>query len=174
MEILNENIQYENPFLCMKIFEAKRTSTSRAPLGQWHYHKEMEVLAIMEGEIELHVEDEYFTLTAGDVLIIGSSQLHRDRIMSATSRYYVFQFDMQYYIEPSVMLYYKLFMEPGFPLSRLNYIFRENDEARQLVQNCVRRSMRSPMEKITAMSLPSASRLNGSFSACSGATAADC
>ncbi|WP_058303392.1 helix-turn-helix domain-containing protein [Gorillibacterium timonense] len=135
MEITKENIQYENPFLCMKIFEADRGIST---LGNWHYHKEMEILFVVKGEFEIHTEEGFYHMTDGDILVIGSSQLHRDRVLTEESRYYVFQFDMQYYMEPSILPYHRFFLEEDFPFSRLNYIFQENAEAREIVQACVR------------------------------------
>ncbi|MBC8081250.1 MAG: helix-turn-helix domain-containing protein [Gorillibacterium sp.] len=147
MEIFNENIQYENPFLCMKLFETERRI--QGEMCSWHYHKEMEILVQHTGELEIRVEDnESYKLGPGDVILIGSSQLHRDRILTDHCRYYVFQFDMQYYIEPSVMPYYKLFLEPDFPLSRLNYIFKENEEARIMVYNCVQEIHKESRDKL--------------------------
>lgn len=136
MEIFNENIQYENPFLCMKIFETNRTQES---LGHWHFHKEVEVLAVFEGKLEIAVEDELFIMGPGDVILVGSSQLHRDRIFKdQEARYIVFQFDIQYYLEESAVSYYKSFTDPEFPLSRINYIFQENEEVRRTVSDCVK------------------------------------
>ena len=145
MEIFKENIQYENPFLCMKLFETNRRLPGES--CSWHHHKEMEILVQLAGNLEIHVEEESYKLGPGDVIFIGSSQLHRDRILTNECRYYVFQFDMQYYMEPSVMPYYKLFFEPDFPLSRLNYIFRENAEARQIVQECIQDIHKESNEK---------------------------
>ncbi|WP_438431925.1 helix-turn-helix domain-containing protein [Gorillibacterium sp. sgz500922] len=144
MEIFKENIPYEDPFLCMRIFEADRGVSS---LGNWHYHKEMEILVVLNGEFEIHTEDGYYHMTDGDVLVIGSSQLHRDRILADNARYYVFQFDMQYYMEPSILPYHRFFLEQDFPFSRLNYIFKESREARETVHYCVQEIYRESQSK---------------------------
>ncbi|MEO3944031.1 AraC family transcriptional regulator [Gorillibacterium sp. CAU 1737] len=144
MEITKENIEYENPFLCMKIFEADRGVST---LGNWHYHKEMEILVVLTGEFEIHTEDGYTRLTDGDVLIIGAYQLHRDRILAENARYYVFQFDLSYYMDPSILPYHRLFLEQQFPFSRLNYIFQESPEAREIVQACVQEIYREARRK---------------------------
>jgi AraC-like DNA-binding protein/mannose-6-phosphate isomerase-like protein (cupin superfamily) len=136
MEYYNENIQYENPFLSMKIFESSR---DKEKLGPWHYHKELEILVIIEGRLDIYVEDEFKSIQAGDVLLIGSSQLHRDRSLhSVQLRYLVFQFDIQPYFEQSAMPYYPLFSEAGFPFNKLNYIMQENSRARETVYHCVK------------------------------------
>lgn len=135
MEIFNEKIQYENPFMCMKIFESI-SHTERQ--GKWHYHKELEILVMLEGNLEIYLENELFLMKKGDVLLIGSSELHRDRTFKTGGLHYiVFQFDLHNYFEQSTMSYYSFFSESAFPLSRLNYIFRENYAARQAIWECV-------------------------------------
>ncbi|WNQ09916.1 AraC family transcriptional regulator [Paenibacillus aurantius] len=145
MEFFNENIQYENPLLSLKIFEAHRHREEQ--LGRWHYHKELEFYAVQEGHIEVHVEDEFYQLKPGELALVGSSQLHRDRTLSEASKYYVFQFDIQHYMDQSVLPYFRFFFEPGFPLSRLNYIFKENEAVRREVYDCVQEIFKESQAK---------------------------
>lgn len=135
-EAYNERVHYENPFLSVRIFQA-RNETER--LTNWHYHKELEMIVVQDGVLDVYVEDELFPLQAGDVILIGSSQLHRDRsYQHAGLDYIVLQFDIQQYFESSTLPYYRFFADPGVSLSRLNYIFQENEEARQIVVGCIK------------------------------------
>ncbi|MFC6229787.1 cupin domain-containing protein [Paenibacillus allorhizosphaerae] len=73
-----------------------------------HYHKQVEMLYILEGQLEVYVEQDMFTLRDGDIVLIGSSELHRDRAFSV--KYIVFQFDCQQYLDPTTLPYLKFFM----------------------------------------------------------------
>lgn len=141
----NEQIDYENPFLSMKIYQNYRLTDSAA---KWHYHKELEILAVLDGYLDLYVENDTFRLNKGDVVLIGASQLHRDRCYRDSQlNYIVFQFDVQQYFENSTMPYYRFFSEPSFPLHRLNYIFQENEEAKNTVYQSVEEIFHEVKEK---------------------------
>jgi AraC-like DNA-binding protein len=131
LEIKNEQVAYENPWLPIRIF---RGSRNKEKFIDWHYHKEVEILAILEGSLDVYIEDEFYPLTAGGVVLIGSSQLHRDRSYDGqTMKYLVFQFDLQPYFDSSTIPYLRFFADMQFPLSRLNYIFGENDAVKQSI-----------------------------------------
>jgi YesN/AraC family two-component response regulator len=134
-EVKNETVTYDNPIVPMRIFRYKR---HRELFIDWHYHKEIECLVLLRGRLDVYVEDEFYELNEGDVLLIGASQLHRDRsYKDGALRYIVFQFDIQQFFDPSTMPYMKMFSESRIPLSRLNYIFQENEEAKRAVVQCV-------------------------------------
>jgi len=130
-EFKNENVPYDHPLVPMRIFRYKR---NRDLAIDWHFHKEIEFLAVLRGRMDVYIEDEFYPLHEGDVLLIGASQLHRDRSYAGTGlRYIVFQLDMQQFFDPSTVNYLKYFAEMSGPLSRLNYIFRDNDSAKQVI-----------------------------------------
>lgn len=135
MEFYNEKINYENPFLPMHIFQAFRREPS---IGNWHYHKEMEMLVILKGKLEVYLDNDITLLNEGDITLIGSSQLHRDRSFPEIETVYlVLQFDLEHYFDESTIPYLKYFSEAESALSKLNYIFEENREIRTLVAACV-------------------------------------
>lgn len=135
-EAYNEKVPYENPFLSMRIFQ-NRNDKDR--VTNWHYHKELEFLVVLDGILDVYVEEDFFPMKKGDVLLIGSSQLHRDRSYRVPGLdYIVLQFDIRQYFENSTLPYYRFFAEPGFPLSRLNYIFQEKEAVRQAVVESIR------------------------------------
>ncbi|WP_248928678.1 AraC family transcriptional regulator [Paenibacillus hamazuiensis] len=132
--IHNEKIHYQNPLLCIKVFEiTSRNGRAEQPkMWNWHYHKEIEFLAINEGFLTVNSKDELVTLAPGDVILLGSSQLHRTKKADpADLHYIVLQFDMAQYFDQSTMPYMSCFSELHYPLSELNYIFRENTAVRQ-------------------------------------------
>lgn len=145
VEVFNEKVNYENPFLFLNIFQAERNSEG---VGRWHYHKELEILVILEGSLEVYVEEELHNMQKGDVLLIGSSQLHRDRTYADSGlKYIVFQFDIGQYFDPTTMPYIKYFSETRRPLSHLNYIFTENQKAKRQLYDCVEEIYRESKTK---------------------------
>lgn len=135
MEAYNEKVEYENPLLSLKIFRPHRNDDL---FISWHYHREVELLLVDEGAMDVHIEDETHRLGPGDLILIGSSQLHRDRIVSSTLDYYVLQFDMDKFFDQSTMQYIRFFNEAQQPLSRLNYIIREHPEVQREIADCVK------------------------------------
>lgn len=133
LERLHESLRYENPLVPMRVF---RHQKEKDIWNSWHYHvKQIELLYILEGKLDVYIENELYPLAPGDVVLIGTNQLHRD--FSYGVKYFVFQFDCQHYIEPANSPYMKLFMGMNFPLSKLNYIFTENKQANQTVTTLI-------------------------------------
>ncbi|NDI36325.1 helix-turn-helix domain-containing protein [Chengkuizengella sediminis] len=128
--IINEKISFENPLLSLKIFQSKRVNHN---MITWHYHKEMEILAVLSGQLEVHVGEDVYLLESGDVILIGSNELHRDRMVQEGLEYIVLQFEIEQYFDYSIMPYIKYFAGTNDPLSHLNYIFKNNVQAKKEV-----------------------------------------
>lgn len=135
VEAVNEKVEYENPLLSLKIFRPHRRQNLSIT---WHYHREIELLLVDEGEIDVHIEDETHRLGPGDIVLIGSNQLHRDWMVTPNLDYYVLQFDLDKFFDPSTMPYLRFFNEAQHPLSRLNYIFREQPDIRTEIAGCIK------------------------------------
>lgn len=141
MQAINEIIDYDSSRLALKIFKPDEHE-----LGDWHYHKEVEILIVIKGQIDLFIENEKYSLNSGDVLLIGSMQMHYDRIEKGQALdYLVLQFDIQPYFEATTLHYLPYFLEKKRPLSDLNYLFAEND----LVREAVSRSILTIHDEIT-------------------------
>ncbi|WP_409343049.1 AraC family transcriptional regulator [Paenibacillus sp. MBLB4367] len=134
-EIYNEQVQYQNPILCIKIWRIEYGGKASEWGRRWHYHKELELLYVERGTMEVMIENEEpCTLHAGDVLLVGSSQLHNTRKKTDEPvSYIVLQFDLQPYFDPAMMVHYRFFAELEQPLSRLNYMFRQNADVNREV-----------------------------------------
>ncbi|MFC0214457.1 helix-turn-helix domain-containing protein [Paenibacillus chartarius] len=133
VELLNENVVYQNPLLYLKIWEIRddhppgRSTSSK---WHWHYHKEVEFLVVQNGGMLLQTQDEQMTLGPGDVVLLGSSQPHRTmKVSDGELRYTVFQLDLLRHFDQSTIGYLPSFAEVTNPLSELNYIFRGDPEA---------------------------------------------
>ncbi|MGM9985867.1 MAG: helix-turn-helix domain-containing protein [Bacillaceae bacterium] len=128
MHSYNEIIQYDDPTLAIKIYEAAPRSGD-AYKGQWHYHKELEILVILDGSMELVIQEEVFPLHKGDVFLIGPMEVHLDQKLDV--QYIVFQFDVNPFFEPSLAPFIHSLLNPHMYLSKLNYIFQQNEQIRQ-------------------------------------------
>ncbi|MWC28574.1 helix-turn-helix domain-containing protein [Paenibacillus sp. MMS18-CY102] len=144
MEIYNEKVAYENPLLSLRIYSTMRDHDAYI---NWHYHREVEVLLVNEGGLEVHVQEDQFQLDAGDLMLIGSSQLHRDRSYSSPLDYIVLQFDLEQFFDGSTIPFMRYFAEAQNPLSQANYIFRENPQVRQEAADCIRAILREATDK---------------------------
>ncbi|GFZ80106.1 hypothetical protein GCM10008018_27090 [Paenibacillus marchantiophytorum] len=132
MEIFKEPIPYQNASLCMKVWRFIQSGQEQQHGNAWHYHKEVEFILVEEGRHEIQTPNHTYLLNAGDVMVIGSSQLHRGRkIGDQDLVYIVLHIDLQPYFDPAMMMYYRHFLEIFQPLEELNYIFRENEQARK-------------------------------------------
>lgn len=143
----NEIIPFDHPFMSVRIFDAIRKQDGGS---KWHYHKELEILVIRDGLLEVHVEDDQYVMKAGDVLLIGAKELHRDKIYEKPGiSYIVCQFDIEQFLENSTLAYYRTIAEPGFPLHKLNYILQENPDIRRTVYDAVSEILSETKEKRT-------------------------
>ncbi|WP_308635355.1 AraC family transcriptional regulator [Paenibacillus silvisoli] len=135
MEFYNEKVVYENPLLSIKVFQSQRYNDL---FINWHYHREIELLLVLTGELDVNIEEECVKLRTGDIALIGARQLHRDRSLSSPLNYIVLQFDLEQFIDQSSMPYMRFFSETKTPLSRANYIFQESEAAREEASECIR------------------------------------
>ncbi|MHA6482465.1 helix-turn-helix domain-containing protein [Paenibacillus sp. strain BS8-2] len=129
MDFFQEPIYYQNPQLCLKasIFTQPVEQNTFVPL--WHYHKEVEFILVLDGVHEIDMPAHSHVLNTGDVLVIGSSQIHRPRYPANREvTYLVVHVNFEPYFDPATMNYSRHFMEMINPLEELNYIFRESSQ----------------------------------------------
>lgn len=133
-QAIHEQITFENPFISLRIFQA---SSTRDGGSKWHYHKELEIICILEGRLDVTVEESQYVLNGGDVIIIGAKELHKDRCYQQYGlKYIVLQFDIEQFVENSTLNYFRSISQPGFALHKLNYILKEHpDVARQALDS---------------------------------------
>lgn len=134
-DVMIEDVVYQNPLLFLKIWEIRSDmsedgTSPNSDLCLWHYHKEVEFLAIVNGRLGVQTKHDYVTLGPGDVMVLGSSQLHRThKAADGELKYVVFQVDLTRHFDQSTLPYLSSFSELTEPLSKLNYIF-DNAAAR--------------------------------------------
>lgn len=144
MQAVREKIEYENPLLSLKIWQATRSDIGNIA---WHYHPECELMLVKSGKLDIDLSDETYTLQAGDVVILGNSQLHRDRNTGGFLDYIVLQFDLNTFFDQSTIPYLQYFNETKVPLSTMNYVFRENSQANEEAAECIRQILQEAIGK---------------------------
>ncbi|MGG6312374.1 AraC family transcriptional regulator [Paenibacillus macerans] len=129
MDIFQEPILYQHPHLCIKTLDFVCNEEESQAEFSWHYHKEIEVVMVMQGVHEIRTVKRSYMLSTGDVAIVGSSQLHYGRKKgSGEMKCFVLHFDLEPYFDPAMMCYYRHFSEIHHPLDELNELFTENPE----------------------------------------------
>ncbi|NBD25431.1 helix-turn-helix domain-containing protein [Paenibacillus glycinis] len=148
MEQFQEPIHYQNPQLCIKAWQFEDDASPKPAGRRWHYHKEVELILVLRGAMGVHTAGAVYALRPGDIVMIGSSQLHLSHKTSEEDLVYiVLHVDLQRYFDPAMMMYYRHFSELVRPLEELNYIFRENGEARQETAGIILDIHKEMMEK---------------------------
>lgn len=134
---VNEKVIYQNPLLSLKVWEitdAREYAMTSLEYHPWHYHKEVEMLAILDGSLAVQAKEMDQTISSGDVLIMGASQPHRtSKVKEDKLRYIVLQIDLHKHFDQSILPYFYCFSELTHPLDRINYIFEENQQIKQEV-----------------------------------------
>lgn len=134
---VNEKVIYQNPLLSLKVWEIndeRENAITSVEYHPWHYHKEVELLAILDGSLAVQTKELDQTISAGDVLIMGTSQPHRtSKASGGNLRYIVLQIDLHKHFDQSILPYFYCFSEITHPLDRINYIFEDNQQIKQEV-----------------------------------------
>lgn len=149
MEAVNEKVVYENPLLSIRIFRAQRQEVGYT---NWHYHKQLELLLVLDGRLDVYLEEDSFHMRAGDLIIIGDSELHRDR-SSKHLDYIVLQFDIDQFFDHSSIPYIRYFSQTHMPLSKANYIFKENEAIKEQAAACIKGILEEASRKETGYEL---------------------
>jgi AraC-like DNA-binding protein/quercetin dioxygenase-like cupin family protein len=144
VQAVREKIEYENPLLSLKIWQMTRNDPGSV---NWHYHPECELLLVQRGRLDIDLSEDTYTMEDGDVVILGNSQLHRDRNSGGFLEYIVLQFDLHTFFDQSTIPYLQYFNETKVPLSAMNYVFRENKEACNEAADSIRQIHQEALRK---------------------------
>ena len=137
---LKEEVIYQNPLLFLKIWDIASDANycDTVETHPWHYHKEVEFLAMIEGHLGIQTKLDYTILGPGDVMILGTSQPHRShKPYKENLKYIVFQVDLVRHFDESTIPYQYAFSELTQPLDELNYIFKSNQTTRAEINHLI-------------------------------------
>ncbi|WP_186445670.1 helix-turn-helix domain-containing protein [Paenibacillus cremeus] len=126
----NEHVDYHHPLLRYKIWDFKLDPLPSTSWNSWHYHKEVELLLLLEGSMQVETVDSMFELQGQDLLILGSSRLHRTKRHQPVKQI-VLQFDMLAHLDQYTKNYTPILMELSDPLDRLNEVLAKYPEVKQ-------------------------------------------
>lgn len=127
-----EAIRYQSAALAIKIIEV-RNDWEPGHL-RWHYHKELEFVLVKKGSLLFHIEEQSYPLHPGDVVLVGSDQLHANqRFDCCEAISLVMHVRLHPYFDPATIPYAPYFSEHLRPLSELNAIFQRQDAVRRQV-----------------------------------------
>ncbi|MDQ6418374.1 AraC family transcriptional regulator [Paenibacillus sp. LHD-117] len=149
MDAFNEKVRYENPLLSVRIFQTQRYMSGYT---NWHYHKQLELLLVLKGNLDVYLEQDSYHLGPGDLVVIGASELHRDKSAKDLD-YIVLQFDLEQFFDHSSIPYIRYFSATHAPLSKANYIFEENAEVKAEIASCISRILEEATNKTTGYEL---------------------
>jgi AraC-like DNA-binding protein/mannose-6-phosphate isomerase-like protein (cupin superfamily) len=172
-EMRHEQVIYQNPFLAMRIWqidtanlapEEIRLSTEQAfnqkRYYEWHYHEEVEFLLILKGEMTAFCNEERLVLRKGDIALFGSSEPHTTiQTKDGSLSYIVFQIDLRKYWDLSTLNSMQHFSEVIRPLSAMNYVYRDNADARSQTASLIREIYREMNGKLIGYELAVSSRI---------------
>lgn len=127
---ISEKIVYDNPLKPVRVIHEFR---NEGVTGKWHYHNELELIAVVKGDFSIYTKDKIFRLTEGDVAIVGSFEPHHSFKYEGVMEYIVVQFDIFKYLGQDLITYMKYFTETGRLYSNLNYIFTEKPEVKKQI-----------------------------------------
>jgi AraC-like DNA-binding protein len=143
MNIYKEPIHYQNPLLHIKVWEFTSSGSVAVtpPINlTWHHHPEVEFIYVRSGIHGMHTLTNRYILNPGDIMVIGSSQLHwGNKLSDEDLVYIVLHVDLQPYFDPTMMMYYPHFSEIHQPLETLNEMFREDQHLREEVAGFILR-----------------------------------
>jgi AraC-like DNA-binding protein len=172
-EMRHEQVVYQNPFLAVRIWQidaAKpavkeiqfRTEQAwkQKQYSQWHYHGEVEFLVILKGEMTAFCTEERLVLRKGDIALFGSSEPHTTiQTKDGPLSYIVLQIDLRKYWDLSTLNSMQHFWEVIRPLSALNYVYKDNRDARSQTAALIREIYREMNDKQIGYELAVSSRI---------------
>ena len=126
----NEQVNYHHPLLRYKIWDLEFPPLPSAPWNTWHYHKEVEIIILLEGMMLVETVDRVYKLQGRDLLLLGSSRLHRTRRTEHVKQI-VLQFDMLAQLDSYAKEFAPVLLELSEPLDRVNEILKGNAAAKE-------------------------------------------
>ncbi|GGG73782.1 AraC family transcriptional regulator [Paenibacillus radicis (ex Gao et al. 2016)] len=116
-----EQVDYADPHFRMKIWTINHKSPASEVYGPWHYHEDVEWIAVLKGTMAIETTKYYYPLRGGDVMLLGSNELHRSHKYGQSELVYIVcHVDMAAFMDPSMLTYYAAFTGKSANLTMLN------------------------------------------------------
>lgn len=135
MNIFKEPIHYDDPLLRIQVLSFNSMKICQ---DGWHFHPQIEIIAVRSGRMEIHTPVEVYHLQAGDVLMLGSCQPHLDlRKQNEVVDYVALQFELEAFFDSNMLPYLYLFQESMLPLVELNTLFKDSELRQQFYSTVI-------------------------------------
>ncbi|MGG1519709.1 helix-turn-helix domain-containing protein [Paenibacillus oryzisoli] len=129
-----EQVEYADPNFRIKIWTINHPSQPWEQYGPWHYHEEVEWIAVLQGTMTMETTHLSYPLQSGDAVMLGSNELHRShKYGQADLTYIVCHVDMPAFLDPSLLPYLAAFTGRSANLTQLNDALRKYPSSRQLI-----------------------------------------
>ncbi|NOU65429.1 helix-turn-helix domain-containing protein [Paenibacillus sp. LMG 31461] len=139
----NEQVDYADPNFRMKIWTIRHPIQASIQYGPWHYHEEVEWITVLKGTMTIETTQQTYTLQAGDVVMLGSNELHRShKYVQSQLIYIVCHVDMSAFLDPSLLTYQAAFTGRSANLTRLNDALRKYPLSIQLIHELLNQMLR--------------------------------
>ncbi|NBD27888.1 AraC family transcriptional regulator [Paenibacillus glycinis] len=116
-----EAVDYADPHFRMNIWSIDHKSPASEEYGPWHYHEAVEWIAVLKGTMAIETTNHDYPLQGGDVMLLGSNELHRSRKYGPSELVYIVcHVDMGAFMDPSLLTYYAAFTGKSANLTMLN------------------------------------------------------
>ncbi|CAM3325537.1 AraC family transcriptional regulator [Paenibacillus lupini] len=131
-----EQVDYVDPNFRMKIWTITHPSQINSQYGPWHYHEEVEWIAVLEGTMTIETTAHHYQLKGGDVVMLGSNELHRAHKYGQSDLVYmVCHVDMTAFMDPSLLTYHAAWTGRSAHLTLLNESIIKAPSERQAMYN---------------------------------------
>ncbi|MFH5182352.1 cupin domain-containing protein [Paenibacillus sp. TAB 01] len=121
-----EQVDYADPNFRIKLWTVHHSSQPSVQYGPWHYHEEVEFIAVLQGTLTMETTHFSYNLQAGHVVILGSNELHRSHKHKHDDLLYIVcHVDMAAFMDPSLLPYLAAFTGRSANLTQLNETLRK-------------------------------------------------
>ena len=133
-----EQVDYADPNFRIKLWTVHHPSQPSVQYGPWHYHEEVEFIAVLQGTLTMETTHFSYNLQAGHVVILGSNELHRSHKHKHDDLLYIVcHVDMAAFMDPSLLPYLAAFTGRSANLTQLNEMLRKYPASLQVLHQLI-------------------------------------
>jgi AraC-like DNA-binding protein/quercetin dioxygenase-like cupin family protein len=129
-----EQVVYADPNFRMRIWSISHSNLISDQYGPWHYHEEVEWIAVLKGTMTMETTHRTYTLQDGDVAMFGSNELHRSHKYGQSHLIYIVcHVDLSAFMDPSLLSYLAAFTGSSADVTLLSDALRKYPKSRQAI-----------------------------------------
>lgn len=133
-----EQVDYADPNFRIKIWTIDHPSQPSDQYGPWHYHEEVELIAVLQGNLTIEITHRSYHLQAGHVVILGSNELHRSHKHGRDDLLYIVcHVEMAAFMDPSLLPYLAAFTGRSANLTQFNETLHKYSASIQVIHQLI-------------------------------------